>query len=86
MYKMLSEENPENSFDLNDAIVAQTKTLVAREMQKIASWRSREAASAANLVALKNNFKSPFFSNFQRYHPMKYTTGSKYQFKSTIFI
>lgn len=37
MYKMLSEENPENGFDINDAIVAQTKNLVAREMQKIAS-------------------------------------------------
>lgn len=34
MYKMLSESNPEGDFDVNDAIVAQAKNLVAREMQK----------------------------------------------------
>lgn len=35
IYKMLSEQNPETNFDVNDATVAQTKILVARELQKL---------------------------------------------------
>ena len=52
MYKMLSENDPESNFDVNDAIVAQTKTLVAREMQKIALGETEFNADLVSKLTL----------------------------------
>lgn len=52
MFKMLSDSNPEESFDVNDAIVVQTKALVAREMQKVVLGESEFDADLVSKLTL----------------------------------